>query len=132
MKQIVAGIGILLIFSGCSKPETDVTMADAHKSCNALQYEETALKERKFVPEDVNLSTADYLHRAAVTGGVIASLNPANLFGPYFYVIPVMTIWYYNYFFKSSREDLEAEKIEARLKTLKMLKNKKRCNEDNN
>jgi len=109
-----------------------MTMADRYKSCDALKHEYESLGERPREIADENLSGTDYFHRGVVGAGAALSLTPASLFSPYLYVLPVMTIWYYNHFIGSDQVAEQAERENKRLKDLEMLLREKNCNEDGN
>ena len=129
MKNYIVLFLFLFIFSGCSQHARTITMADEHKSCDALTYEYGQLQNMREEVPDTDLSASQYFHRGVVGAGIVASLNINMLMGNYFYLYPALTIWYYNYFVDSDQDAARRKEREERRETLKYLMEKKQCNE---
>ena len=88
---------IVFFLVGCSSKELKPKEVDAKKSCEALVYELQTTQQKIISNHSVDKKSS-IRHKSVVTTGAIISITPVFLLSPYWYVMPSLTIWYYNMF----------------------------------
>jgi hypothetical protein len=125
MKYTIFFILLLSIFiSGCSTRISQPQL-DNMKSCQALEYEIYNIKNeiKKLDPNDKK--EVSLIHYGVVGVGIIASIPLLLETG--FYIIPGMTIAYYNNFIGYDKKSNKLEYLNKREEILKQKQRKKNC-----
>ncbi len=125
MKMIILLFLPLYFFlSGCSS-KIDQVKIDDMKSCRALSHEKEELQKEivKFDPE--KRKSVNPMHYGVVTVGALASIPLLNTTG--FYILPAITITYYNLFIGQDKERDKLEYLQSREKIISDLQRRKNC-----
>jgi len=126
MKYIKLLLITIIFITGCANKQPQLKQSDKLKSCDAMKFEyQDSIKKIKDIK--VKQKETSKVHKVVLSSGILISLTPAVLFSPYWYVMPSISIWYYNTFFDNNDRLDYKKKLLQRQKIVKKTL-KKRCN----
>jgi hypothetical protein len=118
----------LLLFTACATHKEEFVLVNSVKSCEALSYKKEQLATIP-VLESKDMNWQQIGHHSVVGVGALASFHPFLLGSGFIYLLPAITISYYNLFIETDEALKRSELAQIELKSVNEIMKSKGCKE---